>query len=247
MSAGLPLPKQVFGHGFLLARGGEKMSKSLGNVVDPIALADRYGVDALRYFFLREVSFGQDGTWSEEAIVTRCNAELSNSFGNLAQRVLSMISKNCDGKLPAISVGTAVPDPKIEMLVLACCTTAWVEEFGELRIDRALDGWMMAVQACNRYMDAQAPWALKKSDPKRMNEVLATLAICIRHLAITIQPVIPEAAGKLLDQLGLSKVERDYVSIQTSSWYRRIAESDHVIAPTPLFPRLELPADNETA
>ena len=103
MSAGLPLPKQVFGHGFLLARGGEKMSKSLGNVVDPIALAERYGVDALRYFFLREVSFGQDGTWSEEAIVTRCNAELANSFGNLAQRTLSQVFKNCDGYLPEIT------------------------------------------------------------------------------------------------------------------------------------------------
>ncbi|MFM5894987.1 MAG: methionine--tRNA ligase, partial [Novosphingobium sp.] len=102
MSAKLPLPKQVFGHGFLLARGGEKMSKSLGNVVDPLELADRFGVDALRYFFLREVSFGQDGSWSEEAIVTRCNAELANSFGNLAQRVLSLIVKNCGGYLPAI-------------------------------------------------------------------------------------------------------------------------------------------------
>ena len=165
MSAGIALPKQVYGHGFLLSRG-EKMSKSVGNVVDPLELADRFGVDALRYFLMREVTFGQDGSYSAEAIVNRVNAELANSFGNLAQRTLSMIFKNLDGVLP----------PPGEQLRTTCAcsrrSTARSAEldarFEDFAFSAGLEAWMAAVFACNAYVDAAAPWALRKTDPERM-------------------------------------------------------------------------------
>jgi methionyl-tRNA synthetase len=242
-SAGLPLPKLVYGHGFVLARGGEKMSKSLGNVVDPIELAEKYGVDQLRYFLLREVSFGQDGTYSEEAIVTRCNAELANSFGNLAQRVLSMIAKNLDGELPNIGLHTEGDD----MLLDVRDRTIWVDmrlAWVGLEIGKAITDWMSFVFECNAYVDANAPWALRKTDPMRMETVLGKLFTCIRDLAISIQPIIPTAAGMLLDQLGIPEAERTYAALSDDTWYDRLRASGHRIAPpTPIFPRLEMPAD----
>jgi methionyl-tRNA synthetase len=241
MSAELPLPKQVFGHGFVLARGGEKMSKSLGNVVDPIELADRYGVDALRYFLLREVSFGSDGSYSEEAIVTRCNAELANSFGNLAQRTLTQIFKNCDGYLPAIR-GHTDDDTALFDLVGKVVSETVPGHYSDLAMSQAAEAWMQAVFACNAYIDAQAPWALRKTDPERMETVLATLFICIAQLAIVIAPIIPDSAAKLLDHMGIPFDVRSFAGV-ASHWYSPLAESDYRLsAPTPLFPRLELPA-----
>jgi methionyl-tRNA synthetase len=239
MSAKLPLPKQVFGHGFLLARGGEKMSKSAGNVIDPIALAERYGVDALRYFLIREISFGQDGSYSEEAIVARCNAELSNSFGNLAQRVLSLISKNCDGWLPAIR-GHGEDDAALFETVGQAVAKTVPAAFDELALSQGVETWLQAVFACNAYIDAQAPWALRKTDSERMETVLATLFICIAQLGVAILPVIPESSGRLLDQMGISQDVRTSTAIG-SHWYSPLAESDfRLSAPQPLFPRLEL-------
>ncbi len=241
MSAGLPLPKQIFGHGFLLARGGEKMSKSLGNVVDPIELADAFGVDAVRYFFMREVSFGQDGSYSPEAIVTRVNAELANSFGNLAQRTLSQIFKNCDGYLPAID-GHSDEDTALFDLVGTATGKTMPAEYEALAMSQALESWMQAVFACNAYVDAQAPWALRKTDPQRMETVLATLFICIAQLAVAVQPVIPESARKLLDQMGVPEGVRTFSGIQ-SHWYSPLADSDFRLgAPQPLSPRLEMPS-----
>jgi methionyl-tRNA synthetase len=246
MSAKLPLPKQVFGHGFLLARGGEKMSKSLGNVVDPIALAEQFGVDNLRYFLLREVSFGQDGSYSPEAIVTRCNAELANSFGNLAQRVLSMIAKNLDGELPELSSVEAQTDLDATLLqqVQKVMPTRMIEMGQRLSLSIMIEEWLARVTMGNQYVDEQAPWALRKSDFERMKVVLATLFVCIRDLAITIQPIIPTAAGKLLDQLGIPEDERSYAALADDTWYDRLRASGHRIAPpTPIFPRLEMPVD----
>jgi methionyl-tRNA synthetase len=240
MSANLPLPKTVFGHGHVLARGGEKMSKSLGNVVDPIELAEKYGVDQLRYFLLREVSFGQDGTYSEEAIVTRCNAELANSFGNLAQRVLSQIFKNCDGCLPAIH-GHTVEDEVLFQLVDTIVSKAMPAAFEQHALSQALEAWMQGVFACNAYVDAQAPWALKKTDPARMETVLATLFICIAQLAVAVQAAIPCSTEKLLDQMGVPGEVRTFAGI-VSHWYSPLAESDFRLAqPQGLFPRLEMP------
>ena len=245
MSAGLALPKQVYGHGFLLSRG-EKMSKSVGNVVDPMVLADRFGVDALRYFLLREVTFGQDGSYSAEAIVARANAELANSFGNLAQRTLTQIVRNCDGGLPEIH-GHDEADNKLFDLVCRTVSDAMPNAFEELAFSRATESWIQAVFACNAYIDEQAPWTLRKTDPQRMETVLATLYICIAVLAVGIRPVIPASADRLLDAMGVSPDLRTFAGI-IGQWYSPLAESDFRLAqPTPLFPRLELPTDEDAA
>ncbi|WP_309603554.1 methionine--tRNA ligase [Sphingomonas sp.] len=239
MSAKLPLPKQIYGHGFILAKSGEKMSKSAGNSVDPIDMAARYGVDALRYFLMREVSFGQDGSYSHEAIVNRVNAELANSFGNLAQRSLSMVFKNLDGVLPRFE-GSAL-DNELVQTVATACQYEVPRDFDSLNFSQGIEAWMRAVYACNQYVDQTAPWALRKSDPERMKEVLGTLFVCIRDLAIAIAPVIPESAGKLLDAMGISDTERNQNSLNDPTWYVRLAESNfRLTQPAPIFPRLEM-------
>jgi methionyl-tRNA synthetase len=244
LSAGLPVPQCVFGHGFILARDGSKMSKSAGNASDPLTLAARYGVDPFRYFLLREVSFGQDGSYSEEAIVTRCNAELANSFGNLAQRTLSQIFKNCDGYLPAIH-GHSADDSDVLNMVGQAVAKAIPAAFNELALSQAAEHWINAVFACNAYIDAQAPWALKKTDPQRMETVLATLYICIAQLAVAIAPIVPDSAAKLLDAMGIAPELRTYAAIG-SHWYSPLAESGFRLAqPQGLFPRLELPVTDE--
>ena len=238
MSAGIDLPRQVFGHGFLLNRG-EKMSKSLGNVTDPGELASRFGVDALRYFLLREVSFGQDGTYSEEAIVTRANADLANSFGNLAQRTLAQIFKNCDAYLPAIH-GHDPADAALFDVIDQTVRKTMPAAYEQLALSQATELWMQAVYACNAYIDEQAPWALRKTDPDRMQTVLATLYICIAQLAVAILPVMPGSATTLLDRMGIDPSLRTFEGIG-SHWYSPLAESDYRIEqPVPLFPRLEL-------
>ena len=240
-SAGLAPPRAIFGHGFLLHRG-EKMSKSLGNVVDPLELAERFGVDQLRYFLLREVSFGQDGSYSAEAIVTRCNAELANSFGNLAQRVLSQVFKNCDGHLPKNS-GYTDEDHALFELVGRVTSQDVPEAFERLALSQGIESWMSAVFACNIYVDAQAPWALRKTDPQRMQTVLATLYTAIAQLAVAIAPVIPDSAGRLLDAMGIAPELRNFAAIQ-SPWYAPLAQSGFRLAqPVGLFPRLELPVE----
>lgn len=245
MSANLPLPKQVFGHGFLLNRG-QKESKSLGNVTDPLELAERFGVDALRYFLMREVAFGQDGSYSPEAIVQRANGELGNAFGNLAQRTLGFIAKNLDGYLPAIR-GHAEADSALFATVDRAITTEIPEAFESLALQQAVEAWLQAVFACNAYIDSEAPWTLRKTDPERMETVLATLYICIAQLAVAISPVIPGSSTKLLDTLGIPEDLRTIAGIR-SHWYSPLAESDYrIIAPTPLFPRLELPAEEDSA
>jgi len=239
MSAKIALPKTVFGHGFLLSRG-EKMSKSLGNVVDPMVLADAFGIDALRYFFLREVSFGQDGSYSPDAIVTRVNAELANSFGNLAQRTLSFIAKNLDGAFPEAGKSEDADAQLIEEVVVACAGLK--AAFGDLALSQGIEAWMRGVFACNQYIDAQAPWALRKTDPERMHAVLGTLVRAIRMLAIAILPVVPASAAKVLDQIGAE--QRDHAAIDDDDWYPRTAASGFTIAPpSPVFPRLEMPVE----
>lgn len=240
MSANLPLPRQVFGHGFLLNRG-EKMSKSLGNVVDPMTLADRFGVDALRYYLLREVSFGQDGSYSAEAIVRTANADLANSFGNLAQRSLSMIFKNLDGIL-STDWAPAEDDMNLITDVLDMARTRLPREFDALAFSVGIEDWIRAVFACNQYVDTQAPWALRKSDPERMRAVLMTLFQAVRALAIAIRPVVPAAADKLLDQMGVAEDARDFAALADADWFAKLVESGFRVAqPVPIFPRLELP------
>ncbi|HEV2079311.1 MAG TPA: methionine--tRNA ligase, partial [Allosphingosinicella sp.] len=242
MSAGLPLPKQVFGHGFLLHRG-EKMSKSAGNVVDPLELAGRFGVDQLRYFLLRDVTFGQDGSYSAGAIVNRVNADLANSFGNLAQRTLSFIARNCDGVVPF--GGREDPaDGELLATVAAATRKELPDAFQDLALSQGIECWLRAVFACNQYIDAQAPWTLRKTDPERMTAVLATLYIAIRDLAVAIQPIIPASAGKLLDQMGIPAEERSFAALEDEESYGRLAASGFKLAlPTPIFPRLDMVGD----
>ncbi len=242
MSAGLPLPRQIFGHGFLLHRG-EKMSKSIGNVVDPDRLIAHFGVDQLRYFLLREVTFGQDGSYSAEAIVTNVNADLANSFGNLVQRTLSFIARNCDGILP--SGGKADPaDAALLDRVRRAVADELPTHFESLALSHGIEAWLRAVVACNQYIDAQAPWTLRKTDPERMTAVLATLCEAIRLLGVAIQPVIPAAAARLLDMLGVPAGERGFAALDdTDAYARLVAAGARIAAPTPIFPRLELPAE----
>jgi len=242
MSAGLDLPRRVFGHGFLLHRG-EKMSKSLGNVVEPADLVRAFGVDQLRYFLLREVTFGQDGGYTAEAIVAKVNADLANSFGNLAQRTLSFIARNCDGAVPRGGKGDPA-DAALLALVRETVRNELPGHFEALALGQGIEAWLRAVFACNQYIDAQAPWALRKSDPERMIAVLATLYEAIGDLAVAIQPVIPASAGKLLDAMGIPAGERDYASLEDEGRHARLAASGFTLAaPSPIFPRLDALAD----
>ncbi len=231
MSADLPLPKRVFAHGFLFNRG-EKMSKSVGNVVDPFALISVYGVDQLRYFLLREVPFGQDGSYSHEAIVNRINADLANDLGNLAQRSLSMIAKNCAGELPEpgdfTEADRALVDLADEMLVTV--RTALETQ----AIHKAAEAIWNVVGEANRYFAAQEPWALKKTDPARMGTVLYATAEAVRQVAILAQPLVPEAAGKLLDQLAVPENARSFAYLGEAG---RLAAGTALPNPEPVFPR----------
>ena len=228
MSAGLALPKTVFGHGFILDRGGDKMSKSAGNVVDPLEMAATLGVDRLRWFMLRDVAFGDDGNYSHAAIVERTNADLANGIGNLAQRSLSMIAKNCGGVMPAPGAGdaeTALAE------VLASETMIFRREMTALRLNRGLEALMAMVAVANTYFADAAPWALK-DDPGRRAVVLATTVDAVRRIAMLAQPAIPGAANKLLDQLGVAATTRSFADLDVA-----VAAGTTLPAPAGVFPR----------
>lgn len=231
MSAGLEVPKRIFSHGFLFERG-EKMSKSVGNVIDPFALADAYGVDQLRYFFLREVPFGQDGNYSHEAIVNRINADLANDLGNLAQRSLSMIAKQLGGILPA--PGELSANDKTILAAADGMIAGAREAMKTQQIHQMLNAVWSVVADANRYFAGEAPWALAKTDPKRQGTVLYVTAEIIRQIAILAQPVVPEAAAKLLDLLAVPKNERDFSTLGGS---KRLAPGSSLPAPSGVFPR----------
>lgn len=239
MSANIALPKQVFAHGFLLNKG-EKMSKSAGNVVAPMQLAENYGIDNLRYFLMREVNFGSDGSFSEETIVNIVNADLANSFGNLAQRTLSMLFKNCEGQL-LWPLTQDEADIALEALIAKACREDLPQEFSNLRFSQGIEAWLRAVNACNQYIDEQAPWSLKKTDPQRMHIVLVTIYRCLRDLALAILPIVPASANHLLDQLGIDDNSRNSAAFGDTLWYERLANSDYRIAkPQAVFPRREI-------
>ena len=231
MSAGIPVPKRVFGHGFLFNRG-EKMSKSVGNVIDPFALAEAYGVDQLRYFFLREVPFGQDGNYSHEAIVNRINADLANDLGNLAQRSLSMIDRNCDGALPAPGDLTQADE------ALLAAARALPEKaraaMGNFALHTVLAEIWAVVAEANRYIASQEPWVLRKQNPVRMGTVLYVTAETLRMIGILAQPFVPSAAAKLLELLGVSEGERMLARVSAD---QRLPPGTRLLKPEPIFPR----------
>jgi methionyl-tRNA synthetase len=231
MSAGIAVPHRIFSHGFLFNRG-EKMSKSVGNVIDPFALADAYGVDPLRYFFLREVPFGQDGNYSHEAIVTRINADLANDLGNLAQRSLSMVARQCGGTLPEPGKLSA---SDTTLLASADALVAAARELMKTQqLHQVLNQVWAVVAEANRYFAGEAPWALGKTDPQRQGTVLYVTAEVIRQVAILAQPFMPESAGRLLDLLGVPADERSFDKLGGP---RRIAAGVALPAPAPVFPR----------
>jgi methionyl-tRNA synthetase len=236
ISAGIPVQKRVYAHGFLFNRG-EKMSKSVGNVVDPFNLADQYGVDQMRYFFLREVPFGQDGSYNHEAIVARINADLANDLGNLAQRSLSMIAKQYQGVLPEPGAFTdndkAILAQADGMIGLA--RTAMASQ----QIHQALNAAWAVVAEANRYFAGEAPWALGKTDPQRQATVLYVTAEVVRQIAILAQPAMPAASAKLLDSLGIPPDARDFAALGDAA---RIKPGTALPAPVPVFPRYVEPA-----
>ncbi len=231
MSAGLPLPARVFAHGFLYNQG-EKMSKSVGNVVDPFDLVKGYGVDAVRYFFMREVGFGQDGSYSHEAIVNRTNADLANDLGNLAQRSLSMINKNCGGKVPSQGAFTTADNA-----ILAAADALYATARGAMDrqgIKAYLDAVWAVVADANRYFAGEEPWAKKKTDPARMDTILYVTAEVVRQVAILAQPVVPFAADKLLDLLAVARDAREFTALGSGG---RLMSGTALPEPVGVFPR----------
>jgi methionyl-tRNA synthetase len=229
MAAGLAPPRRVFAHGWWTVEG-QKMSKSLGNFIPPRQLVEQYGVDPVRYFMLRELPFGSDGDFSHRAMVNRLNGDLANDFGNLAQRVLSMINRNCAAQVPSPAALAAADEA---LLAAARGLLARLRaDFAEQAFHRALEALWQVVGEANRYVDEQAPWALRKSDPARMGTVLYVLAEVIRHLAILVQPVVPQAAAKLLDQLAVPPDRRDFAALAQA-----LAPGAELPKPEGIFPR----------
>ncbi len=236
MSAGIELPRRVFAHGHLLS-SGEKMSKSVGNVVDPVALVHEFGVDQVRYFLLREVPFGQDGNYTEEAIIGRVNADLANEFGNLAQRSLSMVAKNLDGVVPEPGEFAADDRALLDRAGEQLLATVRAH-FDVPAMHLALEAiWSMLGEA-NRYFSAQEPWVLRKSeaqaDQQRFRTVLYTTMEVVRVAALLSQPVMPESAAKLLDLLGQPEGARSFAAIGTP-----LAPGTRLPAPVGVFPRYQ--------
>jgi len=234
MAAGLPLPKRISSHGWWVVEG-EKMSKSLGNVIEPRRLAETYGLDQIRYFLLREKPFGGDGSMNHAAIVSRINVELANDLGNLAQRTLSLIARNRGGTLPSRGAATA---DDIALLTAAGALLDLVRA----NIDRqtfheGLEEIWKVIRAANGYIDRQAPWALNKTDQTRMGEVLRVLVDTIRIVATLLQPVMPGSMARMLDQLGVAPEARTFAALATP-----LTDGAALPPPRGIFPRYVEPA-----
>jgi methionyl-tRNA synthetase len=232
MAAGLPLPKRVYAHGWW-TNEGQKISKSLGNVIDPVDIAETYGLDQMRYFLLREVPFGNDGDFSHNAMVHRMNGDLANDLGNLSQRVLSMIFKNCDGVMPKRPVSLQESD-----LTLLNQVDGLLERqrhhYDNQQFHEALKDIWDVVSAANRYVDDMAPWALRKTDLNRMGDVLWVLAETLRQIAILIQPIMPAASKAMLDQLVVADNARGFDQLGQGS---HMQGGQAIDKPVPIFPR----------
>jgi len=239
MAAGLPLPRRVFAHGWWTVEG-EKMSKSLGNVVKPQELLDTYGLDQTRYFLLREIPFGNDGDFSRRAMMQRINGELANDYGNLCQRVLSMIQKYHEGKVPQPD---ALTDADNTLLNAAAGMLDAVRvELDNQAFNKALDAIWRVVGDANRYVDEMAPWTLRKTDQVRLGTVLYNLADVIRQLAIMTQPFMPGSSAGILDQLVVPVDQRGFGDLLTA----KLVPGTPLPAPQPAFPRYVAPEAEET-
>ena len=229
MSAGLPLPKRIASNGWWVV-DGEKMSKSLGNVIEPRKLAETFGLDQIRYFLLREKPFGTDGSISHAAIISRINVELANDLGNLAQRSLSLIARNCGGVLPARGAPT---DDDTALLTAADALLDLVRTSVDRQtFHEALEETWKVIRAANGYIDRQAPWALNKTDKIRMNAVLRVLVDTIRTVATLLQAIMPASMARMLDQLGVPLDARDFAALKTP-----LTDGQALPPPQGVFPR----------
>lgn len=235
MAADLPLPKQIVSHGWWLNEG-EKISKSLGNVIDPNELIDKYGVDNVRYYLMREMSFGNDGNFTKESFVNRINSELANKVGNLLQRTLSMVYKNCDEKIPNFKKDIDSLYKNYSVLQNASKLYSEIKPlFEEYHFNKVLDKIMLYADELNRFVDASAPWGLKKTDPEKMKEILYVILECVRYIGILLSPFIPESAQNILDQLKVSPNKRDFKNLSKEF----ALESNVISKPESVFPRIE--------
>ncbi|MBC9209474.1 methionine--tRNA ligase [Roseomonas aerophila] len=230
MAAGLPTPKRVFAHGWW-TNEGQKISKSLGNVIDPVALVEQYGLDPVRFFLLREVPFGNDGDFSRKSLVQRLNSELANDLGNLAQRTLSLIQKNCEGLLPT----TGEPDPAdAELLDAAAALPGRVDEaLNRQAFHEALERIQAVSRLGNAWIDAQKPWSLKKTDLVRMASVLRHLHTALRALATVLQPFMPDTMERMLDQLAVPADARTLDALAVP-----LPDGTPLPPPSPLFQKI---------
>jgi methionyl-tRNA synthetase len=237
MSAGIPVQHRVFAHGFLTV-DGQKMSKSLGNVIDPFELVAEFGVDPVRYFLLREVSFGHDGDYSRDKLVTRSNADLANNLGNLAQRSLSMINKNCDARVP--EPGAFTPEDETILRTADEAIAAAVKAMDVQLVHEATAEIIAALSAANNYFAAQEPWALKKTDPQRMATVLYVTAEVVRRLVIPMQAFTPGSAGRILDALAVADEQR---LLAFANGAHKLVPGTELPPPQPVFARFERKPD----
>jgi methionyl-tRNA synthetase len=238
MAAELPLPKRLFAHGWW-TKDGQKISKSIGNVIDPVELVNKYGVDQTRFFLMSEVNFGNDGDFSDRAMIQKCNTNLANELGNLCQRTLSLVFKNCEKAVPN-PVGAYTPEDEALLESARNLRNKVATEISQQSILKYVHAMVEMIWEANKYIDEMAPWALKKTDPERMATVLYVLLEVLRYSAILYQPLIPESAGKILDQLTVPANERTFLHL--SEEYS-IKAGAAISKPVGIFPRIEMPAD----
>lgn len=235
MAADLPVPKRLFAHGWW-TKDGEKISKSLGNVIDPVELVEKYGVDQTRFFLMSEVTFGSDGDFTDDAMIRKCNSNLANELGNLCQRVVTLVFKNCGKAVPA-EVGPYTPEDEEILAKARALREKAATAISNQAIHKYSEAMVSMVWDANKYIDTMEPWKLKKTDLDRMSTVLYVLMEVLRYTAILYQPLIPVSANKILDQLSVPEDERSFEHLDTCP----VKFGAPISKAVAVFPRIEVP------